>query len=494
MLENKNEYKLYEDISLRTGGEIYIGITGPVRTGKSTFIKNFMKQLVLPNIEKEYERDLAVDELPQSAAGKTITTTEPKFIPKEAVSISLGADVKIKVRLVDCVGFMINGVSGHLEDDVERMVKTPWYEEEIPFTKAAEIGTRKVMQNHATIGIAVLTDGSFLGIDAKQYEEAQDKTIRELKNTGKPFLVLLNCVEPNSKAVKDLQQELENKYGVTVLPVNCETLKEQDIKSILMSILYEFPISSVSIYLPKWFDSLDMSEPMKQDMVNCVRKNMHELKRVKDIEQYKASCVCDYINDLKIDKIDLSDGTVQIQMILDDKYYYEMLSKILGMQITEEVEFMDALKELAASRAICNQIGTALEQVKGKGYGVIMPQKDEIVLAEPEIIKQGVKYGVKIKAESPSIHLIRANIETEIAPIVGTRKQAEDLITYIKSDKKENQSIWDTNIFGKTVEQLVQDGMQTKIAMINEESQEKLQETMQKIVNDSNGGMVCIII
>ena len=490
---SNHTYDLYSDIQRRTGGEIYIGVLGPVRTGKSTFIKRFMDEMVLPNMEDEHALARAMDELPQSAGGKTITTTEPKFIPNEAAQITLNGDIALKVRLIDCVGYMVDGAAGHLEEDRERMVKTPWFEEEIPFTQAAEIGTDKVMNDHSTIGLVVTTDGSFSELPRNSYVDAEEKTIHALQQIHKPFLVLLNSQKPYSEDTKQLAEELENKYHVTVLPVNCEQLKKEDINGILEHVLYEFPISAMEFYMPKWVEMLPTENRMKQEITELVRGLMKDYERIRDVMAQPVELVSDYVKRCKTDGIRLDNGVIRVQLDVDETYYYEMLSEMVGESIQDEYQLIGKLKEFSAMQKEYSKVLNAVQMVRGKGYGVVTPEKDEIQLEKPELIRHGNKFGVKIKAISPSIHMIRANIETEIAPIVGSEQQAEDLVRYINQADME-EGIWDTNIFGKTVEQLVNDGITTKISSIGDDSQIKLQDTMQKIVNDSNGGMVCIII
>ncbi len=492
--ETSNTYDLYRDIQQRTGGEIYIGVLGPVRTGKSTFIKRFMDVMVLPYMEDEHARIRAQDELPQSAGGKTITTTEPKFIPKEAAKIALNGDVEVSVRLIDCVGYMVEGAAGHMEEDMERMVKTPWFEEEIPFTQAAEIGTDKVMNDHSTIGLVITTDGSFGEIPRANYLGAEEKTILALKKLHKPFLVLLNSQKPYSEEARKLSQEISEKYQVSVLPVNCEQLKKEDINRILENILYEFPISVMEFYMPKWVEMLPGESGIKQELVAKIKELMKEYDTVRDVVTKPVSLDCDFIKRIKTDAVNMSDGSIRIQMDMDEAYYYEMLTDMIGESITDEYQLVQKLKEFSAMKKEYAKVLDAVNAVRMTGYGVVKPAKGEITLNKPEIIRHGGKFGVKIKAVSPSIHMIRANIETEIAPIVGTENQAEDLIKYINEAEEGQEGIWDTNIFGKTVEQLVNDGITAKVAAIGEESQVKLQDTMQKIVNDSSGGMICIII
>ena len=432
--------------------------------------------------------------MPQSAGGKTITTTEPKFIPKEAAHVKLGADIDVKVRLIDCVGYMVEGASGHMEKEAERMVKTPWSVEEIPFTRAAEIGTRKVIRDHSTIGIVVTCDGSFGEIPRENYAEAEERTIKELQALGKPYIVLLNSEKPYAEETRNLADEISEKYQVTVMPINCEQLKKDDINHIMENILYEFPLTMVEFYMPKWVEMLPYDHKMKKDIIAQLKLLMNDLNHIRDITTERFKVESEYIKKCKLDGIDMSDGSVRIILDVDDAYYYEMLSDLVGESIESEYQLLATLREMAKMKREYVKVLHALEAVRYKGYGVVMPDREEIVLEKPELIKQGNKFGVKIKAESPSIHMIKASIETEISPIVGTEEQARDLIQFISDADTGEEGIWETNIFGKTVEQLVNDGITGKISMINEESQIKLQETMQKIVNDCNGGMVCIII
>ena len=486
-------YDLYHDIQQRTGGEIYIGVLGPVRTGKSTFIKRFMEEMVLPNMEDEHARERAQDELPQSAGGKTITTTEPKFIPNEAAKVSLSGDIAVSVRLIDCVGYMVEGAAGHMEEDTERMVKTPWFDHEIPFTQAAEVGTDKVMNDHSTIGLVITTDGSFGEIPRANYLEDEERTILALKKLRKPFLVLVNSQKPYSEDAKKTVAELEEKYGVSSIAVNCEQLKKEDINMILENVLYEFPISAIEFYCPKWVEMLSEDNRMKQDLIEKVKLIMKDYSTIRNVLEKPVDLESEYIRRCKTDTISLSDGCIRVTLDVEDSYYYEMLTEMVGENIADEYQLISKLKSFAAMKHEYNKVLDAVNMVRIKGYGVVTPDREEIVLERPELIKHGNKFGVKIKASSPSIHMIRANIETEIAPIVGTQEQAEDLITFINQTDAQS-GIWGTNIFGKTVEQLVNDGITAKVAVIGEESQIKLQDTMQKIVNDSNGGMVCIII
>lgn len=489
-----NTFHVYKDIQARTNGEIYIGVVGPVRTGKSTFIKRFMDLLVLPNIEDEHVKKRTRDELPQSASGKTIMTTEPKFVPKDAVEVPLDDEIKVKIRLIDCVGYMVEGASGYVENEEERQVKTPWYENEIPFTKAAAIGTKKVIHDHSTIGIVVTTDGSIGELPRENYMEAEEKTIQELQSIGKPFIVLINTKKPYSEDAKKIAKEIEEAYGVTAIPVNCEQLREDDIHSIMQSVLYEFPISEVQFFIPKWVEMLGMDHPIKKELILYVKNYMEMLHQIKDAKKEIPIPENPYMETVRVEDIVLDSGCVHIRIDIGERFYYKVLSEMTGTEIEGEYDLIRIMKELSSLRKEYEGVKDAMESVRMKGYGVVSPVREEIKLEDPIIIKQGNKYGVKIHSEAPTIHLIRANIETEIAPIVGNEQQAEDLVKYIKEMGTTEGGIWNTNIFGKSVEELVMDGMKNKMMMINDESQVKLQDTMQKIVNDSNGGMVCIII
>jgi len=487
-------FDVYKDIQARTGGAVYLGVVGPVRTGKSTFIKRFMDLMVLPKMDDEPARERARDELPQSASGKTVMTAEPKFVPKEAAEICLMEDVKVKVCLVDCVGYMVEGATGHMENGEERKVRTPWFEQEIPFTKAATVGTQKVIHDHATIGVVITTDGSFGELPRANYLSAEEKTIQELKSLGKPFIVLVNSQRPYSQETKQLVEELKTRHGVAVMAVNCEQLREDDIHHIMEKVLFEFPISEVQFYIPKWVEMLSRDHKIKQEILSYVRYLLNEMHVIKDavrgITKPENSC----IEDARIDEIAMDTGCVTVRIQVAEKHYYEMLTELIGTDITNEYELVRMMKELSQMKREYEDVQDAMMSVKMKGYGVVNPRKEEIHVDEPVIIKQGNKFGVKIRSEAPSIHMIRANIETEIAPIVGSEQQANDLIRYIKDNSKSEEGIWGTNIFGKSIEELLMDGMKNKIMTINDESQMKLQDTMQKIVNDSNGGMVCIII
>ena len=443
-------------------------------------------------------REQARDELPQSAQGKTIMTTEPKFIPKEAAQISLGEDLQVKVRLIDCVGFMVDGAVGHMEGESERLVKTPWFDYEIPFTKAAEIGTEKVIRDHSTIGLVITCDGTVSEIPRGGYEAAESRAAEELKQIGKPFLMLLNSRQPAAPETVRLAGELAGKYQVTVLPVNCEQMQKEDILQILEQVLLEFPVIEVDFRMPRWVEILPDTHPIKEGMLRMAGQILGGMNRMRDARTFgpeEAGEKSEGVRSVRLERMDLSEGIVSIEIQMEPEYYYRTVSEYVGIPIEGEYQLLKLLVEMAAQREEYKKVLEAMKSVRGKGYGVVYPGREEIALDEPVLIKHGNKFGVKMKAEAPSIHLIRANIRTEIAPIVGSEAQAKDLISYIKDRSKDGEgSIWDTNIFGKSIEQIVDGGIQAKISQMTEDCQQKLQDTMQKIINDSNGGMICIII
>ena len=486
-------FSVYKDIQARTRGQFLVGVVGPVRTGKSTFIRRFMELLALPAMD-EHTRMEVKDQLPVSGSGKTITTVEPKFIPKEAVEIHLGEDIPVKIRLIDCVGFMVPDASGNMENEKERMVKTPWFDQEIPFHQAAEVGTKKVIQEHSTIGLVVTCDGSFGEIPRKNFEESEERTVQELKKQGKPFLILVNSQKPYKEETLKLVQQLQDKYKTAVISVNCEQLRKEDIVRILEKILYEFPVRQVEFYIPKWVELLEPSHYLKADLLQQIKDMMGKFRYIRDIKNENLQMGSVYVKNTALEEVNLSNGVVKVRIEMKEPYYYQVMSEMTGVTINSEYQLIHTLKELADMKEEYVKVQNAMKSVRGSGYGVVIPEKDEITLEEPVVIRQGNKFGVKIKSASPSIHMIKANIETEIAPIVGSEQQAQDLIDFIKENAKSKDGIWQTNIFGKSIEQLVEDGIRTKIAQISEESQVKLQDTMQKIVNDSKGGLICIII
>jgi stage IV sporulation protein A len=490
------EYDIYSDIKARTDGEIYIGVVGPVRTGKSTFIKRYMDLFVIPNIDNVHIKERAKDELPQSAAGKTIMTTEPKFIPQEAAKIGLGDGLEFDIRMIDCVGYMVDGATGHVENEEERKVNTPWYDYEIPFTEAAEIGTKKVINDHSTIGVVITTDGSFGEIPRENYVESEERTIEELKAIGKPFVVILNTIRPFSDDTKVFANELEDKYSVTVVPCNCEQLRKEDVEKIFQNVLYEFPVSAINFEIPKWVEVLNNDHWLKDSLINTVRDTMNEVDSIKDIQSLTFdSDDNEYIKKIKLDKINLADGSANVDVKIKDEYYYKVLSDLIGSEITGEYQLISLVKKLGNVKNEYEKIEKALYDVSMKGYGIVTPQLEQLALEEPQIVKQGNRFGVKLKASAPTIHMIKCDIQTEVSPIVGTEQQSEEFLSYLMSEyDTDPKSIWQSNIFGKSLNDLVNEGLQNKIYRMPEETQVKMQETLQKILNESNGGVVCIII
>ncbi len=488
-------YNVYKDIQARTKGEVYIGVVGPVRTGKSTFIRRFMELMVLPEMMDENAKQRAIDELPQAAAGKTIMTTEPKFIPKEAASIPIGEDGMLSVRLIDCVGYMIDGATGHIENEKERMVHTPWFDYDIPFTQAADIGTNKVISEHSTVAVVVTTDGTVGELKREQYLSAEQHTIDELKRLGKPFVVIMNTNRPNSDNTGKLVKSMQEQYEVNVVPVDCEQMKREDVERILDALVESFPISEIGFYIPKWLEVLDNNHYMKSEIITELKKVLNRLSRMKDVVKENLVCESSYIKSLRIVKLALDSGMVDLDLQIDDPYYYKILSDIIGENVDGEIQFLRIMKELAEKKKEYYKVSAAYEQLKYTGYGIVMPEKEEITLEEPEIIRQGNKFGVKIRANAPSVHMIKTDVITELAPIVGSEEQAMDLIKYMQESTGElPEGIWDVNIFGKTMKQLVEEGITEKINRMTEESRTKLQDTMKRIVNESTGGLVCIII
>ena len=487
---------IYQDIKSRTDGDIYIGVVGPVRTGKSTFIKNFMDLLVIPNIENEYKRERAQDELPQSAAGRTIMTTEPKFVPNEAIEITLGDNIKFKTRLVDCVGYLVSNAIGYLEDDVPRMVKTPWSDEEIPFETAAELGTKKVITEHSTIGILVTTDGSITDIPREEYISAEERVVSELKDLNKPFVIVLNSDNPNSDYTLELADKLEEKYQIPVIPIDCSNLSSDDINEIFNKLLYEFPIEQINILLPRWVDTLSDDHWLKKELYSEIKNafsNISVLKQVDDsISSIKNTNV---ISNTILDEINLGNGNVSINISLKYNLFYQILTEMTGVSVENEGDLFKVMTSLAQVKKEYDKISYALEEVKAKGYGIVTPSMDELILDEPEMVKQGSRFGVKLKAKAPSIHMIRADITTEVSPIVGSEKQSEELVTYLLFEfENDPKKIWESNIFGKSLHELVNEGLQNKLYRMPEDAQMKLQETLERIVNEGSGGLICIIL
>jgi len=489
------KFDLFRDIAERTGGDVYIGVVGPVRTGKSTFIKRFMELMVLPNIVDPYDKIRAKDELPQSAAGRTIMTTEPKFIPNEAVEITVKDNVTVRVRVVDCVGYTVDGALGYEEDEGPRMVLTPWFDEEIPFEEAAEIGTKKVITEHSTIGLVVTTDGSVTDLPREKYLPAEERVINELKELQKPFLIILNTANPSTKETRELVAKMENKYDVPVIHVDCLQLTQDDIYSILQEVLYEFPVKEVNITLPRWVEELEIEHWLRQKFDGAVRETVQYVRRLRDIDRAIDDLSgYDFVADVILHDMDLGTGVAVIEMTARNELFYQVLEELTGFTISGEHHVLRMMRDLSVAKREYDKLSSALEQVRQTGYGIVPPQLDEMVLEEPEIIRTGNRFGVRLKASAPSLHIIRTDVQAEISPIIGTERQSEELIQYLMREfEGEPEKIWRTNLFGKSVNELVREGIQNKLTGMPENAQIKLRETLQKVVNEGSGGLICII-
>ena len=487
--------QLYQDIAARTGGDIYIGVVGPVRSGKSTFIKKFLELLVIPRITDPARRARARDELPQSAAGRTIMTTEPKFVPETAVTVELEGGGSFRTRLIDCVGYMVEGAMGHEENDQPRMVKSPWFEEEIPFDQAAETGTHKVICDHSTIGLVITTDGSISDIPRERYEPAEQRVIQELEALGKPFVVLLNCTEPDSEASRRLAQQMQQRYGHAVLPVSCVDLDVPTLEAILASVLYEFPVREIAFAMPRWIPMLDADHWLQQAVYAGVREWADPIDRMKDVTANADTFACEYVSSAVIDGMDLAEGTVRMRLQLEPDIFYRVLGETTGLEVCDEASLLPCVISLAKARREYEKIRNALEQVEATGYGIVMPAISELHLEEPEIVRQGGRYGVRLRASAPSIHLLKATIHTEISPIVGSERQSEELVLSLLQDFEQDPlKIWESNIFGKSLHELVNEGLQNKLLHMPQEARARLQETLERVINEGCSGLICIIL
>ncbi len=487
---------IYNDISARTQGDIYIGVVGPVRTGKSTFIKKFMESLVIPNISGEFQKERARDELPQSAAGRTIMTTEPKFIPEDAIELSMEDNIHFRVRLIDCVGYIVPSAVGYIEDEQPRMVHTPWFDEEVPFNMAAEIGTQKVIKEHSTIGLVITTDGSISQIPREEYAEAEERVINELKEINKPFVVALNCVEPESEEALSLAKSLSEKYNVPVLPINCIELDTAQISDLLEKALYEFPAKRIELNFPSWIKSLDENDEFKSNMFAFIGESAKSITNIRSVKSF-AQSLSEYkeIEAAAISDSDLSVGKISISVRINSRYYYTVLSSKCGCEIKNEKDLMSVVSELSKIKTKFDKFNSALGEVERTGYGIVMPDIDELTLEEPEIVKQGGRYGVKLKAQAPSIHMIRCNTRTEVAPIVGSESQSQELVMYLLREFQENPAkIWETDLFGKSLHELVNEGLRGKLERMPDEARDKFRETIERVINEGCSGLICIIL
>lgn len=490
------KFDLYRDIAERTDGDIYIGVVGPVRTGKSTLIKRIMDLLVLPNMDNEFEKERSRDEIPQSGAGRTIMTTQSKFVPNEAVKIAVRENANLNIRMVDCVGYLVKGAIGHMEGEAQRMVRTPWYDYDIPFEEAAEIGTRKVIKDHSTIGLVVTTDGSITDIPRSSYIEAEERVVRELKQIDKPFVMVLNSKYPYEENTVKLRDALEEKYNVPVLALDALNLEENDIYEILSNVLFEFPITEIKLDSPKWIYSLDEDHWLINHIISSFTEATSEIARVREIEgladRIKES---DFVKEARVDNINLGTGHISVRLEPKEGLFYKVLGEECGFEIKGDYQMIGLMKQLAHAKKEYDRLEEALKDVRETGYGLVPPTMDELTLEEPEIIKQGGRFGVRLRASAPSLHLMRADIETEVSPIVGTEKQSEELVKYLLDEFETDPSkLWDSNIFGKSLHELVNEGLSNKLMRMPEDAQLKIQETLQRIINDGSGGLICIIL
>ena len=488
------KFQIYDDIKTRTNGDIYIGVVGPVRVGKSTFITNFMQKLVVPNIAEKNAKERTIDELPQSGDGKTIMTTQPHFVPNEAVKIKV-ANAEMKVRMIDCVGYLASGVMGHIENDKPRLIKTPWSDDELPFEEAAELGTNKVIKEHSTIGIVVTTDGSVTDIPRNNYLEAEERVVSELKESGKPFVIVLNCQNPTSNDNKKLALSLNEKYKVPVVPLNALELKDEDVDKIVENVLMEFPIQSIQVKMPDWLSALDFNNEIIKEIANEMRKASVSMNRLSDANSQVAFEESNNFDPIAISTIDAGNGNVKFSIVPKDGLFYHVLSNECGMNIENDYSLISIIKDLAVAKREYDKIKDALEEVKETGYGVVQPRRDDLELGEPEVIKQGGKYGVKIKASAPSLHIMRVDVETEVTPLVGTEEQSQELAkSMMQQYENDPQALWETNILGKSLHSLVGDNINSKIILMPVEAQRKMRKTLGRIVNEGKGGVLCILL
>jgi stage IV sporulation protein A len=487
---------IFKDIAERTGGDIYLGVVGAVRTGKSTFIKRFMEQVVIPNISEEADRMRATDELPQSGAGKTITTIEPKFVPNQAVQLHVHEGIDINVRLVDCVGYAIAGARGYEDEAGPRMINTPWYEEPIPFQEAAEIGTRKVIQEHSTLGVLVTTDGSITDIPRQDYEEVEDRIVEEMKEVGKPFIMVLNSTRPFSEETQALRDELIEKYDIPVLAISVATMGEEEVYAVLREVLYEFPVHEVNVNLPSWVMVLDEDHWLRRDFEVSVRDTVKDIRRLRDVDFVVSQfSEYDFIERAALSGMDMGQGVAEIDLYAPDDLYDRILTEVVGVQIQGKDHLLQLMQEFSNAKREYDKVSDAIQMVRTTGYGVAAPTLEEMALDEPELIKQGSRFGVRLKATAPSIHMIRVNVHSEFAPIIGSERQSEELVNYLMRDFEQDPlSIWESDIFGRSLHSIVREGIQAKLSMMPENARYKLQETLERIINEGSGGLIAIIL
>lgn len=487
---------IFKDIAERTGGDIYLGVVGAVRTGKSTFIKRFMESIVLPNIQSESERGRATDELPQSAAGRTIMTTEPKFVPNNAVQITVAEGLTVNVRLVDCVGYAVEGAVGYEDENGPRMINTPWFDDPIPFQEAAEIGTRKVIQEHSTLGVVVTTDGSISEIPRSSYIEAEERVVNELKEVGKPFVLIINSTKPNSEETRGLREELSEKYDIPVISMSVANMTENDMINVLREVLYEFPVHEVNVNIPSWVMVLEENHWLRSHFESSVRETVQDIRRLRDVDRVvKQFSEYDFIDRAGLADMNMGQGVAEIDLHAPDELYDKVLMEVVGVEIRGKDHLLQLMQEFAHAKREYDQFAESLEMVKTTGYGIAPPRLQDMMLDEPELIRQGSRFGVRLKAKAPSIHMIRVDVESEFAPIIGTEKQSEELVRYLMQDFEDNPlKIWDSDIFGRSLHSIVREGIQGKLAMMPDNARYKLQETLGRIINEGSGGLIAIIL
>lgn len=489
-------FNVFKDIAERTDGSIYVGVVGPVRTGKSTFIKRFMDVMVMPRIEDSYIKERTRDELPQSGSGRTIMTTEPKFVPEEPVAITLGENISFRIRLVDCVGYTVEGALGYAEEEGPRMVRTPWFEEEISFQEAAEIGTRKVIAEHSTLGLVVLTDGSITDIPREGYLQAEERVIRELTELEKPFMVLLNSTRPEADSTQELAQQLEQKYNVTVLPVDCLHLTESDITDILHEMLFEFPVREVGVRISEWVEELPPAHWLREKFDDTIGGIMESIQKLRDIDvAVQKLADLDFVDRVTLSNMEPGTGAALLDVETPKTLFYQVLEEFTGFQVTGDHHLMRLMMELTTAKQEYDKVAEALALVRERGYGIVNPSLEDITFDEPELFRQGRNFGVRLKASAPSIHLVRANIQTEVTPFVGTEKQGEELIRYLSEEyEKDPGKVWNSDFLGKSLQELVREGISSKLQRMPDNAQAKLQETLTRIINEGSGGLICIIL
>ncbi|MGI6665911.1 MAG: stage IV sporulation protein A [Bacillota bacterium] len=490
------KFDIFMDIARRTNGDIYIGVVGPMRVGKSTFIRQFMELFVLPNITDEYDKERAIDSMPQAGSGRTVTTVEPKFVPEDAVPVDISDSLSLNVKVVDCTGYPVEGAVGYMEGDEPRMVRTPWYEEPIPFVQAAELGTEKVISDHSTIGVVVTTDGSIVDLPRESYVEAEKEIVEKLTALGKPFVIVLNCMDPYSKEVSDLATEMEGEYGVPVIPANCLDLNHDDVTLIMEQVLYEFPVKDMTVRIPKWVQVLSSTHWLRSEIDEDIRDAVAAVKRVRDID----ACVMmlqgsDHVAKVTVDKVDMATGAATLDLDVSEESFLRVMSEKTGTTVSDKADILNLVGDLVVAKKTYDRMQLALQELEETGYGIVEPTLADMSFEEPEMVKQGRNYGVRLRARGPAIHMIKTEIETTVSPVIGTEEQGEELVSYLMEKFEDDpKKIWATDLFGKSLRDLVLDGVTTKIARMPENARHKMQETLGRVVNEGSGGLICIIL